>query len=96
MGSIRSLLQGSLGLLTNKGTDVSSTKAAVVEQTKTDADPIIIDGECCGGGCQSQSRENQIRELAYLKWQAATGGSPVSQQDTEAFWLEAEQELSGE
>jgi len=34
--------------------------------------------------------ENQIRELAYLKWQAA--GKPPS--DGVQFWLEAEKQLT--
>lgn len=42
------------------------------------------------------SREDAIRELAYLKWQAATGGSTVSQEDTEGFWLLAEQEIDND
>lgn len=42
------------------------------------------------------SREDAIRELAYLKWQAATGGNTVSQEDTDSFWLQAEQEIDND
>jgi hypothetical protein len=38
---------------------------------------------------QSPVNENSVRELAYLKWQAA--GSPPG--DGVQFWLEAENEL---
>jgi hypothetical protein len=37
-----------------------------------------------------QMSEDSIREMAYFKWLAATGGNPVSEQETRKFWLEAE------
>lgn len=37
--------------------------------------------------------ESTIREKAYLNWLAETGGTPVSQEETDRFWVKAEQEL---
>lgn len=50
---------------------------------------------CCErtGCCPSAPTEGQIAELAYLKWLAATQGSPVSDEESQNFWLEAEREL---
>lgn len=45
---------------------------------------------CCGALLQAFKKED-IRELAYLKWEAA--GCPDGQETAEQFWLEAEKEL---
>lgn len=44
---------------------------------------------------QMPSNEDKIRELAYLKWQSATGGQSLPE-DPEGiqFWIEAERELN--
>lgn len=34
--------------------------------------------------------ENQVREQAYYRWLDATNGQPVSQEETDKFWLETE------
>jgi hypothetical protein len=55
-----------------------------------------IQSKCCGGttGCQEIQieQDNDVRELAYFKWLAATGGNPVSEEESQKFWLEAEAE----
>lgn len=38
--------------------------------------------------------EDRIRELAYFKWLANTGGEPVSRSEADSFWLQAEEELN--
>jgi hypothetical protein len=59
---------------------MSSTKASVVKKSKGSED----------------EKENLIRQRAYHKWLAATDGSPVSEEETQRFWLEAEQEVTGD
>lgn len=52
--------------------------------------------KCCGGTKQCQNtqfeQDDDVRELAYFKWLAATGGTPVSEEESQKFWLEAEAE----
>lgn len=45
---------------------------------------------------QTAEREQLIRERAYLKWQSRSGNNPVSEQETQQIWLEAEQEIHQE
>lgn len=37
--------------------------------------------------------QDEIRELAYFRWLAATGGEPVSEEESRKFWIEAENQL---
>lgn len=37
--------------------------------------------------------DQRIQEVAYLKWLAATNGSPVSQEQTDQFWFAAKEEV---
>lgn len=46
--------------------------------------------QCC---FSSQSSEDSIRQIAYFRWLAATGGNPVSEEESQNFWLEAERQL---
>lgn len=54
-------------------------KVALTEKTKTSV--------------ADEDKENKIRIRAYLKWLSQTDGSPVSDEETQRFWLEAEQEI---
>jgi hypothetical protein len=38
--------------------------------------------------------EDAVRQTAYLLWEQATGGSPVDEEQSRRFWLEAEQQLT--
>jgi hypothetical protein len=52
---------------------------------------------CCGGVCEKENKANNddaIREIAYFRWLTVTGGLPVSEEETQRFWLEAEEEIS--
>jgi hypothetical protein len=51
---------------------------------------------CCGGTCTTERNEDAIREIAYFRWLTATGGSPVSEEESRRFWIEAEQEASNQ
>jgi hypothetical protein len=44
---------------------------------------------------KSQADEGKLREAAYLLWEQSTGGSPVDDEQSRRFWLEAEQQLNG-
>lgn len=55
----------------------------------------ISSGCCAGGECSKLSDEN-IREIAYFRWLAATGGAPVSNEESQRFWFEAEQEAKNQ
>lgn len=39
------------------------------------------------------SAEEQIRIAAYYNWEKSTGGSPVDEDTTRRFWLEAEEQM---
>lgn len=70
---------------------MTATRAALVAASSENKQ-----AECCGGTCSQESaqkREDRIRELAYLKWMAATGGAIVGDDQTRQFWVEAEKEL---
>jgi hypothetical protein len=58
-----------------------NTKGSIISKSKSKSDKSQAE--------TPQELENRIRELAYLKWQAA--GSPVG--DGVNFWLQAEQEI---
>jgi hypothetical protein len=60
-----------------------STKGSIISKSKGKSDKSQAE--------TPQELENRIRELAYLKWQAA--GSPAG--DGVNFWLQAEQEITG-
>jgi hypothetical protein len=62
------------------------------EKTVMAAAPVAEEGTCCGGGCRTKPAS--VQELAYLKWLAATGGTPVGPDQTDGFWFEAEKELA--
>ncbi len=47
-----------------------------------------------GTGCPS--REDSIRQLAYLNWLNLTGGQVVSDEQTRQFWLDAEREIDSQ
>lgn len=57
-------------------------------------DPKQMTGGCCGGGQCNKISDEQIREIAYFRWLAATGGTPVSAEDSQRFWFEAEAEAN--
>jgi len=38
--------------------------------------------------------EEQVRIAAYHNWERTTGGSPVDDETTRQFWLEAEQQVA--
>jgi hypothetical protein len=42
----------------------------------------------------AQVDESEVRHAAYLIWEQQTGGSPVDDEQSRRFWLEAEQKLS--
>lgn len=56
--------------------------------------PLKSFDKCCGGSCDQNKNEDAIREIAYFRWLTATGGSTVSEEETQRFWLEAEEEVS--
>lgn len=37
--------------------------------------------------------EDTIREIAYFRWLSETGGTPVGEEESQKYWLEAENEL---
>lgn len=37
--------------------------------------------------------EEEIREVAYFLWLESTGGQPVSDEESQKFWTEAENRL---
>ena len=43
--------------------------------------------------CSQQPSEESIRQIAYFRWLAATGGNPVSEEESQNYWLEAERQL---
>lgn len=52
------------------------------------------ENKCCSSSSSSCSpSEDAIREIAYFRWLEATGGSPVSEEESQKFWVEAEKEL---
>jgi hypothetical protein len=55
-----------------------------------------IEGGCCGGNsqCNIQANDEDIREIAYFRWLTATGGNPVSEEESQRFWFEAQTEAS--
>lgn len=40
------------------------------------------------------AKDEHTRTRAYHKWQTATGGRPVSEEESRRFWLEADREVS--
>lgn len=57
-------------------------------------DPKQMTGGCCTGGQCSKPNDEDIREIAYFRWLTATGGSPVSPEESQRFWFEAEAEAN--
>ncbi len=65
----------------------------------------VEESTCCGNkGCCEENNinvgsqsydENTVREMAYFRWLAATGGNPVDENQAKDFWLQAEQEVVG-
>lgn len=42
----------------------------------------------------AEDSAEQVRIAAYYNWKHSTGGSPVDEETTRQFWLEAEQQVS--
>lgn len=40
------------------------------------------------------NNDEQVRIAAYYNWERTTGGSPVDEEATRNFWLEAERQVS--
>ena len=66
------------------------TKKKKVKATQDLEVGLVADKKCCTGSNCCENLEQAVRDLAYLKWEAA--GCPEG--DGVVFWLEAEQELS--
>lgn len=64
------------------------TQTISAAQAKADAAERTAD--------QQAERDQLIRERAYLKWQSRTNNNPVSDEESQQIWLEAEQEIDTE
>lgn len=55
---------------------------------------VLKSSDTCHGNDCKKFNEDAVREIAYFRWLTSTGGSPVTEEESLRFWLEAEKELS--
>lgn len=98
MGPLRDLFRGALGKINPQPNNKEFEMKTTVEkpETKTGccqnktAKPVDCCSEVTNVKC---CKEETVRILAYLRWEKATGGNPVDDEQTKQFWLEAEKEV---
>ena len=62
----------------------------------TETEEQVVETVCSQKECAESSVEEQIAVAAYYDWQNSTGGTPVDEETSRQFWLEAERRVAGE
>lgn len=87
MGRLRTLLQSAVGRLSpvRSPKEPDMLKSEVLRNALVPLVPT-----------EPVSRDEKVRLLAYQRWEEATGGAPVDDEQTRQFWLDAEKDISTE